>query len=308
MNFRRRMYKSIYVEPTSICQVKCAVCPVYKPVDSGVPPLNLTVELADKISTYCSQELGSNHVAFGNWGEPFLNKELLDIVRQFTNRKYLTVVNSNFSLDIDTEKLMSENIINRINISMSGLTNDIYNIYHRLGDIEIVLNNINDALKFRKKYKSKTNIVVKWHRFKHNEKQLKEAKKYFSSLGVRFYPYHAHMGCIEHIKGYMTERDNMDKDLLNFIEGSVHTDFLMKKCMSYSSPPRRCHQQNFVTIHCDGHILYCCALYSSYLYRSKKPIFKMTKGEVRKFKNTHLDFCKECFELGIATYFHKSKA
>ena len=301
-----RRYDYAYIEPITSCQLKCSVCPVSSPPCDKVPASALTVNMAREIIRYLSERLHIDIISTGNWGEPFLNKDLLEILKVAKHSGIKkTNVNSNLSLKIDLKRLVRENNLNVLNVSMSGLTQDVYQIYHRGGTVDIVLKNIDRLVELKRIHDSPLNVTVRWHRFKHNEHQLAQAKAYFTERGVLFNPYYAHPGCLEHLKGYF--ENDLQEQKLTFIRDSIFTDFMERACRANASQSGFCRQRTFLTVHSDGHILLCCALYSSHLYKSPKPLIEMSPEEVKSFKERPLPFCSECLRQGWSGYFNEPK-
>lgn len=298
------MFNPILIEPSTKCQINCTVCPVFKPPVDRVPNDEMNLNTAKKIAQHASNNLNTIKVIIGNWSEPFLHYDLIELTKTLKfNGIKIIAINSNFSTSIDIDRLIKEKTIKHINVSLSGITDEVYHKYHRKGNLSLVLDNIKKV-----KQNSKISLIVKWHRFKHNDHQLEEATQLFKSLRVRFHPYYAHMGCIEHTVSYLRDKEELSESKLEFINNSVFTDKVEEMCRINTSINQiPCKQKSFTTIHSDGHILYCCALYSSYLHKSKKPIFEMSKKEIEQFKNSYLEHCNDCIKLGVCGYFNNPK-
>ena len=212
----------ISVEPAAVCQLRCPACPVgrektaalteHRPATpdraQNTDRLRLTEHRppsADRIQTelhreqtYMSLEVFRRVLEeckktawvmqFYFQGEPLLNSELATMISEAHEAGLYTIVSTN--AQAMTEQ-MAEDLVNagldRIIISMDGLSQESYSAYRIGGDIE----KCKAALRWLRKAKesngkSREPIVIELQclRLKSNEAEWEELKKVYKSLGA----------------------------------------------------------------------------------------------------------------------------
>jgi radical SAM protein with 4Fe4S-binding SPASM domain len=119
-------------------------------------------------------------------GEPFLNKNFLEFVKYAASKNVYTATSSNGHYFTDEmAKATVESGLDRLIISMDGLTQDTYEKYRVGGNLEKVLKGTERLVYWKNKLGSKTpNIIWQFIAFKHNEHQVPELKRRAKELGV----------------------------------------------------------------------------------------------------------------------------
>jgi MoaA/NifB/PqqE/SkfB family radical SAM enzyme len=181
--------KKIRLEASSICQLKCHSCPnankaYLSTIGSGFLRLSDFQKLIDKNPWISEIELS-------NYGEIFLNPDLLEIIKYAYERKVaLTAVNgANFN-NVKTEVL--EGLVRykfrTVTASIDGASNETYKQYRIGGNYDTVIENIKKINLFKKQYKSKYPLLA-WQFviFGHNEHELPMARKKAYELNMYFY-------------------------------------------------------------------------------------------------------------------------
>jgi MoaA/NifB/PqqE/SkfB family radical SAM enzyme len=172
------------VEPGNICHLKCRFC------HNGMPPKDTALEkgflspdtygvILDKISPYAKM------VMLYNWGEPFLNKDMLRLIRMTAARRIQTNISSNLSIaGLDLEGIVTSGL-DWLVASIDGATQSVYEKYRVGGNIELVLENIRGIEAIKKRLGVKT-PVVSWQFLvcRHNEHERDAATKLAAELGI----------------------------------------------------------------------------------------------------------------------------
>ena len=97
-----------------------------------------------------------------DWGEPFLNKEIYDIISFNTAHNIGSTVSSNANIPIDPDRLVDSGLDYLI-ISGDGITQEVYSKYRRGGDITKVFNNVQSIVEAKKKRKTKSPFRSHYH-------------------------------------------------------------------------------------------------------------------------------------------------
>jgi len=177
--------RAVSIEPVGgVCQLKCPLCPTgWKAPDGTAKLLSLATfrEFLDKLPFVSIVELYRS-------GEPFLNPELLEMIRHASGRGLKVVVSSHFSFQRDDaffEELVRSGL-ERLVISLDGVSQAAYEQYRVGGDVELVLANLKRVLAARQRLKSDQPEVV-WQYLvnRYNEPELDEARRLAASWGIK---------------------------------------------------------------------------------------------------------------------------
>ncbi len=159
-------------------------------------------------------------IALYNWGEPFLNKEIFDIIQHTSEERMGTTIHSNFnrfSEDMAVNAVKSG--LTHIYLSIDGATQAAYEKYRVRGHMTDVLENLRIMLETRKRMKSRYPIITwKYLVFDHNRHEVELASRMARSMGVdAFEVFIAHPKLMD----IYDEADNYRKDpvLLQSLDG-----------------------------------------------------------------------------------------
>lgn len=174
---------SVSIEPTTSCNLRCPQCP------SGLreftrPTGMLQTKLFEKTILQLKSHLHS--LTFYFQGEPYLNPDFLKMVNFAHQQKIFTITSTN------AHYLNEEAAINTVNskldkliISVDGITQDVYEQYRIGGKIEKVIEGTKEIVKQKKILKSKTpHVIWQFVVFKPNQHQIEAVKKLGKELGV----------------------------------------------------------------------------------------------------------------------------
>lgn len=123
---------------------------------------------------------------FHNWGEPFLNKEIFEIIRYAKDAGIHTTASSNLSVNVDNlaQKIIDSGL-DHIHVSIDGLEQKTLEVYRRKANIDLVYKNIRDIVALKKKLGISTpRLELTFLVFKHNEHELPRLNEMKKSLGV----------------------------------------------------------------------------------------------------------------------------
>lgn len=175
------------VEPINICNLKCSLC-LTASQNNSRPPARLTLEVfkrfIDEIGDYLLL------IVLWNWGEPFLNPDIYDMIAYATSRGILvhSSTNGNVRFDAQTaERIVSSGLTSLI-FAVDGATQETYSSYRRGGDLERVQNNIRVLVDAKKRLMSAyPKITVRFVAMRQNEPELPLVEKMARELGADFF-------------------------------------------------------------------------------------------------------------------------
>jgi len=170
-------------EPTTNCNLRCPECPsglrkFTRPIgDSNFAMYQKIVSEASKHAFYLTLYFQ---------GEPFLNPDLFKMIR-FAKRRNLytsTSTNAHYLDQENTVKIIRSGL-DRITISLDGLTQETYSKYRVGGNLKTVLSGIKNLVTAKKElHSSSPFIIIQYLAFSHNEHEIDEIKMLGKSLGV----------------------------------------------------------------------------------------------------------------------------
>jgi radical SAM protein with 4Fe4S-binding SPASM domain len=173
----------VSIEPTTSCNLRCPQCP------SGLreftrPTGMLQNVLFEKVILQLKKHLHS--LTFYFQGEPYLNPDFLKMVA-FANQQHIYTITSTNAHYLSPEncKRTVNSKLDKLVISVDGITQEVYEQYRIGGQIDKVIAGTREILKQKKMLKSKTpHVVWQFVVFKPNQHQIAAVKKLGRELGV----------------------------------------------------------------------------------------------------------------------------
>ncbi len=180
---------SIRLEVSSFCQLRCPSCPTTsKAIDPAVGKGFLKAADFRKL---VDDNPSITRIELSNYGEIFLNPELLDIMAYAHHRGVELSADNGVNLNNVRDDVLEGLVkygFRSMNCSIDGASAETYAKYRVRGRFEKVLENIKKINEFKKLYKS-SRPVLAWQFivFGHNEHEILEAKKLAESLNMTFF-------------------------------------------------------------------------------------------------------------------------
>ena len=174
---------NISIEPTTTCNLKCPECP------SGLrsftrPTGNMSEGAFDALLHDLGKEL--LYLYFYFQGEPFLHPRFLDFVRKAADRKIYTVTSTNahYLTPAKAEQTVKSGL-DRIIISIDGITQETYESYRRGGKLQKVIDGTKNLIEAKERLGSATPYVIfQFLVVRPNEHEIPDVKKLGRELGV----------------------------------------------------------------------------------------------------------------------------
>lgn len=119
-------------------------------------------------------------------GEPFMNPEIFDFISKARHKKFYTVVSTNgHFLDKSHSRKLINAGLNRLIVSLDGITPETYTIYRKNGKHHKVIEGIKSLVQQRNVMrKTSPLIVLQYLIHKGNEHELSHLKDFGKDLGV----------------------------------------------------------------------------------------------------------------------------
>ena len=254
--YRKVIPKTIGLETSSVCQLKCPCCPTASgEIKEHVGYGHLKFENFKKIVDENSM---LKDIELSNLGEILLNPEFLDIIKYAFEKKVKVRADNGVNLNNVKDDFL-EGIVKykfrSMVCSIDGATQHSYQIYRVKGNFDTVINNIKKINHYKKLHKSEFPVLT-WQYvvFGHNENEILKAKKMAEQLNMIFQPKlswdpdFSPVNNIEFVKKEIGSKYASRKEF----EIKNEKDYVHKICHQLWEKPH---------INWDGKILGCCVNY-----------------------------------------------
>jgi radical SAM protein with 4Fe4S-binding SPASM domain len=174
---------SLSIEPTTACNLGCPECP------SGLKQFTRpTGKLDLELHKTMLQQVKS-HVFYINYyfqGEPFLHPQFLELIKEAKKAKIYTATSTNAHF-ITKEKATEivKSGLDRLIISIDGLTQETYEQYRVHGQLEKVIEGSKFLVDAKKEQKSRTpHLIFQFLAVKPNEHEIPAVFSLANDLGI----------------------------------------------------------------------------------------------------------------------------
>ncbi len=189
MSFRVKSTKpwgwpiTLQVEPASICNLRCALCPVTEGMDrpTGKMDFELFKKSIDEMGDYVLLMI------LWDWGEPFVNPAIYDMIAYAKKRNIQIISSTNahvFEREENAKKLIKSGI-DSIIVAIDGIKQNTYERFRQSGKLEKALKGTRNLVAAKRAMNSHTPLInFRFLVTKHNEHEIPDLKKLVRSLGV----------------------------------------------------------------------------------------------------------------------------
>jgi radical SAM protein with 4Fe4S-binding SPASM domain len=174
---------SLSIEPTTACNLGCPACP------SGLKVFTRPTGKLDLAEHENWLKQLSPTVFYINYyfqGEPFLHPQFLEIIKQAKQKKIYTATSTNahFIDDKKAREIVTSGL-DRLIISIDGLTQETYESYRVNGTLQKVVDGSKAIAKAKKELKSQTPyLIFQFLVVKSNEHQVDEVQELANEIGI----------------------------------------------------------------------------------------------------------------------------
>jgi len=174
---------SLSIEPTTACNLACPECP------SGLkqfsrPTGRLKIEEHKKMLDEIEKSVF--YINYYFQGEPFLNPNFLEIIKEAKKRNIYTATSTNgHFINEQKSKEIVKSGLDRLIISIDGLTQETYEGYRKKGKLNKVIEATKNLIQAKKELNSKTpHLIFQFLAVKYNEHEIPEVIKFGKELGI----------------------------------------------------------------------------------------------------------------------------
>ena len=173
----------LQIEPANYCNLRCALCPITDGMDrsSGIMSQDLFRKLVDETGKYVFIMM------LWDWGEPFLNPGIYDMIVYAKQRgiKVVTSTNGHFFRTREQAERLVRSGLDSLIIAVDGINQETYQRYRGLGNLEMVTDGIRRIVAAKKALNLKTPLInLRFVVMKHNEQEVPKLHDFAQSLEV----------------------------------------------------------------------------------------------------------------------------
>lgn len=174
---------ALSIEPTTSCNLRCPECPsglrsFTRP--TGMLNPDFFRSIIDQVKKY------TGHLTFYFQGEPYLHPQFMDMVHYASENGLVTTTSTNahYLSEQNARKTISSGL-DKLIISLDGITQETYSAYRVGGSLEKVLAGTRTLLRFRGEMQASTPYTIfQFLVVRPNEHEVELAKQLASEIGV----------------------------------------------------------------------------------------------------------------------------
>lgn len=179
------------VDACSVCQLRCQKCSTAKGINrKGV--VGWGYLKADDFVRLMEDNPSVRTVELSNWGEIFLNPELVEIMRYACGRNIRLKAGNGVNLNTLTDETAEALVRYRfhyLSISIDGASHQTYKVYRRKGRFKDVIANIERINHYKQRHGTRfPKLAWQFVVFGHNEHELPAARQMAQDLDMTFKP------------------------------------------------------------------------------------------------------------------------
>ena len=181
--------RRIRLEASTVCQLRCVSCPTGAG-ETG-DKLGRGFLKFDDFKSVLDRNPCVSGVELSNWGEVFLNPELVKIIQYGYRRNVALFASNGVNLNDVAEDVLEALVrykFRAMTCSIDGVSQEVYSLYRVRGDFQQVMANLNAINRFKRQYRSPYPVLT-WQfvAFGHNEHEIGTARRMARDLGMGFY-------------------------------------------------------------------------------------------------------------------------
>ncbi|MBN1772431.1 MAG: SPASM domain-containing protein [Deltaproteobacteria bacterium] len=175
---------AVFIDICNLCGLRCPCCPTGRR-ERSFPHRVLTAErfavLLERVAPFAET------LTLHNWGEPFLNPELHEIITLAAGSGRRVHADSNFNfpaLDRAAAERLVRSGLRSLHASIDGTSQTAYERYRVGGDLALAMHNLRRLAEARDRLRVPIELAWKFIVHRHNEHELEAAVRSARELGV----------------------------------------------------------------------------------------------------------------------------
>jgi MoaA/NifB/PqqE/SkfB family radical SAM enzyme len=173
-----------FIEPNLYCNLQCPACPTG--LRLGLRP---TVAIDEELFKSTIDQIGDYifQLYMYNWGEPLLHKRTPEMISYAKKKEINIVLSTNLSIKLTDDYIdrLVLSGLDRMLVSLDGVTQESYSKYRRNGNLELVRENVMRIRKAKERLGSATpKVIWQFLVFRHNEHEIDQARALHKEWGA----------------------------------------------------------------------------------------------------------------------------
>jgi radical SAM protein with 4Fe4S-binding SPASM domain len=173
----------LQIEPTTYCNLRCLLCPVNTGLNRPRGHMDLKVfqKVVDEMGEYVF------FILLWDWGEPFLNPQIYEMIRYASERgiKLVSSTNGHLLAQDDHADRVVRSGLDTLIIALDGITQETYARYRQGGELDAVLKGIRTVVARKRALNSDTPLInLRFLAMRHNEHEIPRLPGLAKSLEV----------------------------------------------------------------------------------------------------------------------------
>lgn len=174
----------IAFQPSAYCNSNCQLCPVGLKMTA---PEKGFLKFDDFRLVLDSTKKYLMRIDFGDWGEPFLNPDIFDMIKYAESCKVMTAASTNLHWfkDRDDLKKIIDSGLSFLTISLHGVSQESYNAYQPGKSFEQAIEKTRHLVDLKKEFKKSEPIIdLVFAITKKNQHEVAKMPEFAKKLGV----------------------------------------------------------------------------------------------------------------------------
>ena len=173
-----------FIEPNLYCNLQCPACPTG--LRLGLRP---TVAIEEELFKATIDEIGDYifQLYMYNWGEPLLHKRTPEMIAYAKKKDINILLSTNLSIKLTDDYIdrLVASDLDRMIVSIDGVTQETYAKYRRNGNLALVRENMMRIQRARQRLNRTTpSLVWQFLVFQHNEHEIEQARAVHKEWGA----------------------------------------------------------------------------------------------------------------------------
>jgi MoaA/NifB/PqqE/SkfB family radical SAM enzyme len=173
-----------FIEPNLFCNLQCPACPTG--LRLGLRP---TVAIDEELFKSAIDEIGDYvfQLYMYNWGEPLLHKRTPEMIAYAKAKDISILLSTNLSIKLTDDYIdrLVLSGLDRMIVSLDGITQESYSKYRRNGSLALVRENVMRIQEAKQRLGRATpKIIWQFLVFRHNEHEIEQARALHKEWGA----------------------------------------------------------------------------------------------------------------------------
>jgi len=295
------MYSKLYIEVSGVCNAHCPWCVTGIRSNGKTDEPFLSADRFEEVLLRLIDQKLINAravISLYNWGEPYLNPELFEIIRRAGKLGFFCALSTNgaFLRPFESDLLST---VRSVTFSLPGFSSASSRRIHGL-NFEQVLKNIEDCIASLKQVPNAVVPLMAYHVYQFNLAEIPLAAEFCAKRRINFCPSAAYFNNYYHSSAF--RNDAMAAEVLKRAAADLMLDYV-GQLIAERPADYRCPQLGYLTIDESCKILTCCGVPRTHPDYTVGSVFDLTREQVLAARPRQA-ICRECGRLGVDYWLH----